>query len=39
MGFPSGVVGKGNAKESKVVCLRNRTVINVDYMIMVSGIR
>ena len=33
MGFPNEVVGKGDAKESKVVYLRNRNIINGDDMI------
>ena len=37
MGFPSEVVRKGDAKELKVVYLRNRNIINGDYMIRVSG--
>ena len=37
MEFPSDVVGKGDAKKSKVVYLRNRNIISKDYMIRVSG--
>ena len=37
MGFPREVVRKGDAKETKVVYLRNRNIINGDYMIRVSG--
>ena len=37
MEFSGEVVGKGDAEESKVVYLRNRNIINADYMIRVSG--
>ena len=37
MGFTSEVVKKGDAKESKVVHLRNQNIINGDYIIRVSG--
>ena len=37
MGFPSEVAEKCDAKETKVVYLRNRNIINEDYMIRVSG--
>ena len=37
MGFPSEVIEKGDAKKSKVVYLRNRNIINEDYMIRVSS--
>ena len=38
MGFPSEVVRKGDAKETKVVYPRNRNIINRDCMIRVSGL-
>ena len=37
MGFPSEVVGKGDAKETTAVYLRNQNTINGDFTIRVSG--
>ena len=37
MGLPSEAVGESDAKETKVVYLRNWNIINEDYIIRVSG--